>query len=170
MATKVRTRVAELEEFCGQIGRCRVVVAVPHRHHERGNHYHVRIDLTVPGEEIVVHREPDERTKSKSFDVAVSDAFAAADRVLEDYVRRRCRQVKTQEAPPRARVRALVPHADYGFLETSDGREIYFDRRSVVNARFDDLVARTEVAFVEEQGDKGLQASTVKVVGRGGLT
>jgi cold shock CspA family protein/ribosome-associated translation inhibitor RaiA len=166
MAAKVRTKVAELEEFCGQIGGCRVVVEVPHRHHERGNFYHVRIDLTVPGKEIVVNREPDERTTSKSFDAALRDAFAAADRRLEDYVRLRRGQVKTHETLPRARVRAVMPHANYGFLESSDGRQIYFHRRSVVNARFDDLVAGTEVSFVEEQGDKGPQASTVEVVGR----
>lgn len=124
MATKVRAKVAELEEFCGQIGGCRVVVEVPHRHHERGNLYHVGIDITVPGEEIVVNREPDEHTASKSFDAVLSDAFAAADRLLEDYVRRRRGQVKTHQPQPCGRVRALVPHADHGFLETSDGREI----------------------------------------------
>jgi cold shock CspA family protein len=60
----------------------------------------------------------------------------------------------------------ILPHADHGFLETPDGREIYFHRNSVLNAKFDDLVSGTEVAFAEEQGDKGPQASTVHVVGR----
>ena len=60
----------------------------------------------------------------------------------------------------------MLPHADRGFLETQEYREIYFHRKSVVNAQFDDLVAGTEVVFVEELGDRGPQASTVRVVGR----
>jgi cold shock CspA family protein len=44
--------------------------------------------------------------------------------------------------------------------------EIYFHRNSVLDADFDKLKIGTEVRFVEEAGDKGPQASTVKVVGK----
>ena len=166
MAAKVRSEVEKLDEFCDRIMGCRVVVELPHRHHEHGNLYHVGIDLTVPGEEIAVNREPAEHTAARDFDVAVRDAFAAAGRLLEDYVRRTRRKVKVHEPPAHARIRRLVPNADYGFLETPDGREVYFHRNSVVNARFDDLATGAEVTFVEEAGKDGPQASTVKVVGR----
>jgi outer membrane receptor protein involved in Fe transport len=49
----------------------------------------------------------------------------------------------------------------FGFLETDDGREIYFHRHSVANGGFDRLHIGTTVRFVEEQGEKGPPASTV---------
>ncbi len=49
---------------------------------------------------------------------------------------------------------------------TPDNREIYFHRHSVVDGGFDRLAIGTEVAFAEEAGKKGPQASTVTRVGR----
>lgn len=63
-------------------------------------------------------------------------------------------------------MRLLNPQEGYGFLETPDGREIYFHRHSVLHGHFDDLQVGTEVTFVEEAGKKGAQASTVAIVGR----
>ena len=162
----VREKIAKLEEFCDRITGCRVVVEIPHRHHEHGNLYQVRIDLTVPGEEIVVNREAPEHVPYRDVHVAIRDAFDAARRQLEDYVRRHRRDVKVHEAAPHAKVRLLNAQEDYGFLETPDGREIYFHRHSVLHGHFDDLQVGTEVTFVEEGGKKGPQASTVSIVGR----
>lgn len=55
---RVREEVAKLETFYKGIMHCRVVVELPHRHHKSGDLYHVRIDMTVPGAELVVKREP----------------------------------------------------------------------------------------------------------------
>jgi cold shock CspA family protein len=63
-------------------------------------------------------------------------------------------------------VSKLFPDEGYGFLETPDGREVYFHRNSVLGADFDRLSIGTEVRFAEEEGEKGLQASTVTVVGK----
>jgi cold shock CspA family protein len=57
----------------------------------------------------------------------------------------------------------LFPERGYGFLTTSDGREVYFHQNSVLGNKFKDLKIGTEVRFVEEPGDKGPQASTVRV-------
>jgi cold shock CspA family protein len=162
----VRERAARLDEYCDQVMSCRVVVEMPHKHHQHGNQYQVRIDLTVPGEEIVVNREPPEHTQYRDVGVAIRDAFDSARRQLEDYVRRVRRAVKVHEGLPHARVSRLYPEEDYGFLTTPDGREIYFHRHSVLHDAFDRLEPGTEVTFVEEEGHKGPQASTVKVVGR----
>jgi cold shock CspA family protein len=63
-------------------------------------------------------------------------------------------------------VSKLFPDEGYGFIGTPDGREVYFHRDSVLHGGFDHLRIGTEVAFVEEEGKKGPQASTVKPVGR----
>ncbi len=162
----VREKAAHLDTFAGHIMSCRVVVEPAGKHHKHGNLYEVRIDITVPGEEIAVTREPSEHTEYRDIHVALRDAFDSARRQLEDYVRRRRGAVKTLETAPHARVSKLFPDEGYGFIETPDGREIYFHRHSVLHEGFDHLHIGTEVAFVEEEGKKGPQASTVKPVGR----
>lgn len=164
----IREKAAKLDQFAGHIMGCRVVVEMPHRHHVHGNQYQVRIDITVPGEEIVVNREPPEHTEYRDVDVALRDAFDAARRQLEDYVRRRRGSVKELETAPHGRVSKLFPQEGYGFIETPDGREIYFHRHSVLHEAYDQLHQGAEVSFVEEAGKKGPQASTVKIVGRHG--
>lgn len=162
----VRKKAAALDKFADHIMACRVVVEPAGKHHEHGNLYEVRLDITVPGEEVAVTREPSEHTQYKDIQVALRDAFDSAGRQLEDYVRRRRGFVKALETAPHARVSKPFPKEDYGFIETSDGREIYFHRHSVLHGAFDRLEVGTEVAFVEESGKKGPQASTLKVVGR----
>ena len=108
---EIRGRASKLETYCPQILSCRVLVAVPHRHHDHGNPFEVHIDLVVPGEEIAVSRMPrvreltpkDATTSTKRMDVTavrkdvllvVRGAFAAARRQLQEYARRRRREVK----------------------------------------------------------------------------
>jgi cold shock CspA family protein len=166
IAALVQEKAADLETFSDHIMGCRVVVEPASKHHQHGNLYEVRIDLTVPGEVIAVTREPGDQPKYRDLQVALRDAFDAARRQLEDYVRRCRGAVKEHEGQPRARVSQLCPEEGYGFLETPDGREIYFHRHSVLHEAFDRLQLGTEVSFAEEEGKKGPQASTVTLVGR----
>jgi cold shock CspA family protein len=98
--------------------------------------------------------------------VAIRDAFNAAGRQLEEHVKRRRSKVKTHELPPHGIISKLCPDEDYGTIETSDGREIYFHRNSVLNADFDKLENGARVHFTEEMGEEGPQASSVHVEGR----
>lgn len=166
MEALVRDKAAGLDRFAGDIMSCRVVVEPAGKHHQRGNLFEVRIDLTMAGEEIAINRDPCERTENKDLHVALRDAFDAARRKVEDYVRRRRQEVKSHAPPPHGRVSQLFPHEDFGFLKTPDGREIYFHRNSVVQSAFDRLQLGAEVSFVEVEGKKGPQASTVKLVGK----
>lgn len=164
----VRQRAARLDKFADRIMSCRVVVQPAGMHRAHGNQYEIRIDITLPGEELSVTREPSEHVEYKDISVVIRDAFDAARRQLEDFVRRRRGAVKAHEPAPHARVSRVFAEEDYGFLATPDGREIYFHRNSVLNDAFDQLQIGAEVTFVEQEGDKGPQASTVKLVGRHG--
>jgi cold shock CspA family protein len=151
----------------------------------------VRIDLTVPGGKLVVNRapkrldaaklrlqkvsekeekelieshEPSKHAAHEDIYVAIRDAFNAAGRKLQDYACRQSGAVKLHEGPPRARVAKLFPEERYGFLETPDGREVYFHGNSVLQPGFEHLDTGAEVYFAEEQGEKGPQASTVRFV------
>ena len=54
----VREKAAKLESLYDGITSCRVIVEAPHRHHHKGKAYVVRIDLAVPGGELVINRAP----------------------------------------------------------------------------------------------------------------
>lgn len=159
----IREKAAKLDEFCDDIMTCRVLVESPHRHRHKGRLYHLRIDLTVPGDEIVIKRDPREDLTHEDPYVVIRDAFDAAKRQLEDYVRHRRGDVKSHPIPQHATVFRVFPAQDHGFLRTPDGREIYFHRNSLIDADFDHLDPGTEVQYVEEQGEQGPQAASVTV-------
>jgi ribosomal subunit interface protein len=164
--SEIRKRCEKLERVFEDIMSCRVVVETNHRHHNKGNLFHIRVDITVPGHEIVVSKESHDKQAHQDAYVAIRDAFDAAKRQLEDLNRKRHQHVKVHEAPPHGRIVHLSPMEDYGRITTADGREIYFHRNSVVNAEFDKLEVGYEVRFAEEMGDNGPQASSVSVVGK----
>jgi ribosomal subunit interface protein len=166
---KIRERAAELEQFYDPIVRCDVVVEQHHQRHQQGNIFHVRIHVTVPGNELVVSRDPDLNHAHEDPYVAVRDAFDAIRRQLEDCARlrgRRSKREKSRVGPPQGRITELSPEEDYGRIETDDGHEVYFHRNSVVNADFDRLEPGMPVRFSEEAGDDGPQASSVQVAKR----
>jgi cold shock CspA family protein len=68
-----------------------------------------------------------------------------------------------------ALVSKLLPEEGFGFLATPDGREIYFHQRSVLHGGFRRLKVGSEVTFVEEQGERGAQASTVRIRRQGAV-
>lgn len=186
----IREKVDKLHAFYDGIMSCRIVVEAPHRRHHKGKLYHVRIDLTLPGKEIVVKHEPKrlkvttsrvqgtsdvvlgemhEPSKYAAHEdvyLAVRDAFDAARRKLQDYARRERGAIKLHTAPMRGRVTKLFSEEGFGFLETHDGGEIYFHKNSVLEPGFTHLGLGSVVYFNEEEGDKGRQASTVKIAGK----
>lgn len=161
----VRTRAEKLERLSERIIGCHVTIELPHRHKQHGRHYAVRIDLAVPGAELVVTRDPSERKEHEDLYASIDAAFDDAKRMLEDHLRTARGDVKPRETPTRHARVARLRHGDgYGFLETSEGEEIYFHENSVLNHGFGRLTVGTVVRFVEEAGDKGPQASTVAIV------
>ena len=60
----------------------------------------------------------------------------------------------------------ILPQEGYGFLASDDGREIYFHRNSVLGRAFPRLKIGTTVRFVEEPGEKGPQATTVRIISK----
>ena len=118
----IAAEAEKLELFYGQIIGCRVAVEVPHHHHRKGEIFHVRVDLTLPGKEIVIKRQANLHSRArsvgeakitkrleiqnphKSLRLAIDDAFKAAGRRVQDFARRRRGAVKTHPSPLRARV------------------------------------------------------------------
>jgi cold shock CspA family protein len=177
----VEKEAAKLERFYDRITSCRVVVERPQRA-QSSKLYHVRIDLGLPQGELLVKHTPslhgtlqDTKTEKsrheaekvlthKTPERAILEAFREMRRRLQDYARRQSGAIKTLQEPAEAVVTEIFPEEGYGFLEAADGHKIYFNRASVLDGHFDRLRVGVRVRFDEEMGEKGPQASTVKIV------
>lgn len=162
----IRAHVQKLEQYHDRIMSCRVVVEQHHRHRHQGNLFHIRVDLKVPDAELIASRDPGQHHAHEDVYVAIRDAFDAVRRQLEDHARRGRGDVKVHAVPAHGRVVELYPGADYGKIETPDGRLVYFHRNSVIAGDFARLTIGREVRFVEEAGELGPQATTVRVIGK----
>jgi len=163
---RIRDRADALDKLFPSIVSCRVVVKASAERHRQGRLYHLHIELTVPGREIVVKRDPPEHHAHEDIMVAVRDGFDAARRQLEDYARKVRVDVKSHETPLHGRVTQLFP--EHGFIESSDGQQIYMHRNAVLGGKYDALSIGDEVRYAlhEGEGEKGPQASSVIPIGK----
>jgi len=157
----LRRRATKMERLYDRITSCRIAVERESFHHNEGGPYRVRLDITVPGSELVANKE------AEDLNTAIRDAFQAAERQIDEFSQRRRGEVKTQVGPPEGRVVRIFPEQDFGFLESGDGREVYFHRNAVLEG-FEKLEVGNRVRFAEEQGIEGPQASTVSLIGKEG--
>jgi len=162
----VKEKAAKLERFADKIIGCQVRIDAPHKHHGKGKLYHVSVEILVPGGHIIASRDPAKNHAHEDLYVAIRDAFRAAGRQLQDHTRVRRGKIKQHETPPHGHVAQLHPHENYGIIETADGREVYFHRNSLLNAKLEDLEPGAEVRFDEEAGEKGPQATSVSLIGK----
>lgn len=168
---RVQDKARRLERFFDKITRCRVVVEAPHRHHHHGKLYRIGIEIGVPGRRLVVSQAGPGDQAHEDVYVAIRDAFSAAVRQIEDYVRTVRGKVKTHEAPPLGQVIRVSAEEGDGIVRTADGREVYFNRNSVPNGGFDRLEVGSEVRITlapEESGQEP-RAQYVQPLGKHAL-
>lgn len=73
----------KLDRVCHRLQSCHVVVEALHRPKQQGVQFAARLNITLPGTEVVVNRE-----HGKDVYMAVRDAFEAASLQLKDHMRR----------------------------------------------------------------------------------
>lgn len=162
--TYIRERAEKLERLYDRMVGMRVAVELQHRQHRTGNIFDVHIELMVPGNDIVVSRQPHrakERYANPDVRTSVRDAFEAAERQLKDYKAKQRNDVKPHDPEQPGRISQLHPDEDYGFLTTNTGTQLYFHRNSCVNVAFDELQPGDPVKYVETVGDTGPTAAKV---------
>ena len=161
--------IFELEKLYGRATAGRITVRGPGDRHKTGGQYQVSIRLALPeGREVNVGRTPKEDERYADLTFAVDDAFKRARRQLQDQARLMRGQTKLHEEEPVGTVVRIDPSGEFGFLEGADGQEIYFNCNSVLEGR-SSIGVGSRVSYVEERGEKGPQASTVKVLGKHSL-
>jgi cold shock CspA family protein/ribosome-associated translation inhibitor RaiA len=169
LRTSIDEHIAELEGRFGRLTAGRIVVKGPGDRHHTGGQYQVSIRLVLPdGREVNAGRTPrkDERYADLTF--AVDNAFKRARRQLQDQARLMRGQTKQHENQPIGTIVRIDPSGEFGFLQAADGQEVYFNCNSVVDGA-SRIAPGTRVSYVQQTGQKGPQASTVKILGKHGL-
>lgn len=95
LEARAREHAHKLESFASDLMACHIVIDLEQKHQHQGRPYSVRIDLTMPGRELVVNR-----VRHEDVHIALRDAFDDMTRQLEDAVRRRRGQEKHHAERP----------------------------------------------------------------------
>ena len=148
-----------IRHYAGFVLHLRVAIEATAHHKEGG--YEVKIVATVPNDTVVVTRkgEPVRPLLIEAFDVLALQ--------LKEILRKK-RKVKkhvdmSADGDRVGIIQKVSPHESYGFITTYDEREIYFHENALKNSSIDDLMEGDSVIYGESFGDKGPQASWVRV-------
>ncbi len=191
----LQKQFTRLERVCDYITSIRVAIEKEQGRHQLGNPYRIRLDVRIPpNHEIVVRRqtvlhedrreitEPEAEPEmvSKKFlssrkdeplPSAIRRTFDSARRQLERLVQIQRKEVKSH---PQNQVMGFVEKIyrddDYGFIRSLEGQQIYFHKNSSLHGEWERLQAGTGVRYVEEPGDKGLQATSMEIVDKPGAS
>ncbi|MBU1122774.1 MAG: cold shock domain-containing protein [Candidatus Omnitrophota bacterium] len=63
------------------------------------------------------------------------------------------------------KIKKLIADKGFGFISSTDGKEIFFHKNSLVGVEFNDLTVDAEVQFEVQETPKGLNAVNVSLVG-----
>jgi len=142
----------------GLVHNLRVTIEDTSSHKSGG--FELRIVAAVPNDTVVVKRKGD------SVKPLLVEAFDTLGTQLKELQRKRRQTSKEPEAALSKGgvgvIKSLFPFESYGFLVTSDGREVYFHENSLKDITMAQLGEGVEVRFGETEGIKGPQAAWVK--------
>jgi ribosomal subunit interface protein len=96
---EIEKRIKKLERHFKRIVRCEVRVTCPHHHRSTHRLYHVEVSVVIPGEDVIVSHNHSDDEAHKDMNVAIRDAFNAADRILHDKMTLLHKRVRTATKP-----------------------------------------------------------------------
>ena len=158
---KIDEETSRLERHhAGFINHLRLTIEGTAHHKEGG--YELRVVASIPNDTVVVKR------KGEKVVPIVVDAFNTLGMQLKELQRKRRQSFKV---PPEAAkgtgsegiIKTIYPYESYGFIVTSQGREIYFHENSLKDITMNQLSEGDDVKFGEAEGDKGPCAAWVRV-------
>jgi len=130
------------------------------QHHKKKG-YEFKVVASVPNDTVVVSR------KGENMGALLVEAFDVLSLQLKEILRKKRKDQKSidgeMETASFGVVRKVSPFESYGFIVTPDEREIYFHENALKDIPLDQLVEGDEVSYGETIGDKGPQASWVRV-------
>lgn len=130
------------------------------KHHKEGG-FELKLVASVPNDTVVVSR------KGENMNALLVEAFDVLSLQLKEILRKKRKDQKAMDAGVEVGsfgvVRKVSPFESYGFIVTPDEREIYFHENALKDIFLDQLIEGDEVIYGETVGDKGPQASWVRV-------
>jgi cold shock CspA family protein len=131
-------------------------------HYKEGG-YEIKLVATVPNDTVVVSRN------SESVRAALTESFDVLSLKLKEIQRKKRKTQKqaagvSENSDQPGVIRMVSPQESYGFIMSSDRRDIYFHENALKNLRIDELTEGDSVLFGETLGEKGPQAAWVRSV------
>lgn len=156
---RIRTKAEKLNQFSDHIISCEIVVEQSQAHRQNGTLYNIRINLLMPRKKQLVVTN----NEQENLYLAIREAFDDMSRQVEDAARKMKGDVKHH--PPRlhGKIARLFDDGEFGFIESHNGDEYYFNSDCLHNHTFDYLKIGMPVQFIEKMGDDGMRACRVSV-------
>ncbi len=150
--------IDKLEKVHPRLISCRATVTdtTPGRH--SGNTYRVQLEMAVPNRTVIVDQSDPGAIEYQDVEQVIRQAFSIARNRLQEVKERSRGEVKRSELPPHGRVTRLLVSDEgvrYGFLESRQGRQIYFHEEALVDLEYDELEVGDEVRYAEAGGGRG---------------
>lgn len=152
----IAKRIAALEHFSDRITGCEVILEAPQKRQVKGRAFAVRVNLQLPGPDLSVSRTVAQGSAQDDLVLAVNRAFSAVEKQLKKN-RDTMARVEVKHHPPElhGEITELEPELGYGWLRADDGREVYFERDSLVSGDWDDLKPGAKMRMRVADGEKG---------------
>ena len=130
-------------------------------HHKEGG-YELKLVASVPNDTVVVAR------KGENVGPLLVEAFDVLSLQMKEILRKKRQSQKGADVPvddgaQYGVIRKVSPYESYGFIVSQDAREIYFHENALKDISIDSLTEGDSVMYGESRGDKGPQASWVRV-------
>ncbi len=162
----IHEKAKKLDQINDDLISCRVILEKPQKNLKAGRIYQVRVEITVPPETVIsVQKDAGKGDKNERLEQIIRNTFQSVWRQLREHTRKRRGNVKYHPMQESSAVVArLFSENGYGFIKTDHGREVYFHENSVLNNGFNRMSPGMGVRFEEEMGEKGPQASSVRII------
>lgn len=150
-----------IRHYANLVLHLRVTIEATPGYKEGG--YEVRLVATVPNDTVAVKRW------GESVRSLLVEAFDVVGAQLKEIVKKKQNhktaklQGATLDSKASGVIRKIFPDEAYGFIITDDKLDVFFHANSLRDITMSDLAEGDEVLFAMEDGDKGPQATWVKV-------
>jgi cold shock CspA family protein/ribosome-associated translation inhibitor RaiA len=152
----IHKRIASVEKFCPDAVGLRVTLHAPQKERHAGRGFDVRLHLDLPGPDLDVERTVRHGLAADDLTRAVNAAFSALEKRIKETRRvMGALEVKHHPAILHGEVVEIEPELGYGFVRADDGREVYFQKDSLVTGDWGTLHAGSRLRFREMDGEKG---------------
>ncbi|EKD44992.1 MAG: ribosomal subunit interface protein domain/'cold-shock' DNA-binding protein [uncultured bacterium] len=159
LKAELQEKADKLQQYFDKIVACQVVLEKPNHNQTHGNLYDTHVIVTVPGKELIA-----KHNGAIDAHTSIHKAFETMAKQLENYAEKIRGDVKTVSPILSGKIARLID-GEYGFIESADGAEFYFNAEHVTYPHFKDLRIGMPVHFVETESDAGPQARRVRAAG-----